>query len=228
MNRSLPLAAAALSAVALSGCGGSSSAQGTAGSGSVPLVGLFEVAAGGCAAGQPTGSWFRMVTPGGTPAKGPYVANPDSPCKDKQVTTLSAGKDGGLRTGGYQSQPNPAFTAGGSSTATSVLAPVGFFAVGFGVSTNRTDPQTGASTPVPSARRTGSTLTADLSAWSVSWNGQHFNQGAPKPGAGGSSATGTFDATTGAYTLDWSSRIKGGPFNGFTGIWHLSGRFRTT
>jgi hypothetical protein len=29
----------------------------------------------------------------------------------------------------------------------------------------------------------------------------------------------------GRYTLEWKSLIVGGPFNGFTGRWHLEGTF---
>ena len=65
----------------------------------------------------------------------------------------------------------------------------------------------------------GSELTADLSALSVSWNGQYFNQGAGR-------ATGTIDTGSGRYRLDWTSPIKGGPFNGFTGVWHFEGSFK--
>jgi hypothetical protein len=66
----------------------------------------------------------------------------------------------------------------------------------------------------------------DLSALNAAWNGQQFNQGAPKPGASPpGNATGTYDAKTGAYTLEWSSPIAGGPFNGFTGVWHFEGTF---
>jgi hypothetical protein len=37
--------------------------------------------------------------------------------------------------------------------------------------------------------------------------------------------SGTYNAKTGAYTIDWSSQIIGGPFDGFTGVWHLEGTF---
>jgi hypothetical protein len=37
--------------------------------------------------------------------------------------------------------------------------------------------------------------------------------------------TGTYDAATKRYVLEWSSQIVGGPFNNFTGIWHLEGVF---
>ena len=35
--------------------------------------------------------------------------------------------------------------------------------------------------------------------------------------------TGTYNADTKAYTLDWTSQIVGGPFNNFSGHWHLEG-----
>ena len=37
--------------------------------------------------------------------------------------------------------------------------------------------------------------------------------------------TGTYDAETGAFVLEWSSQIVGGPFNDSTGVWHLEGTF---
>src|SRR5207244_9158562 len=58
------------------------------------------------------------------------------------------------------------------------------------------------------------------------WNKQYFNQGAPKPGASRPTVTGTYNARTGAFVLQWTSLIKGGAFNGFTGLWHLQGTFR--
>jgi hypothetical protein len=217
--------AAALALVALAGCGGgsakSSESKGTR------LTGLFAVAAGTCTGGTAGGSTFRMVNPGGTVAKGPFVANADSSCTDKTVTLLAPGTAGGLRAGTYQAETSPAFLANGSSTSADIVAPVSFFAVKFGVSTNATDPQTRKATALPTVTRDGKTLTADLSSWAVAWNGQHFNQGAPKPGASGGQATGTFDEGTGRFTLDWTSKIAGGPFNGFTGVWHLEGSYRS-
>ncbi|GAA4406063.1 hypothetical protein [Tsukamurella soli] len=41
----------------------------------------------------------------------------------------------------------------------------------------------------------------------------------------GPQATGTYDPQTRHFTLDWSSHIAGGPFNDFTGVWHLEGTF---
>src|SRR5207253_6539781 len=127
--------------------------------------------------------------------------------------------DGGLRVGDYQPQPNPPFAQDGASRSAAVIQPIAFFAVPFGLSTNPTDPQTGRKVPSPTLKVDGSELTADLSALSVSWNGQYFNQGAGR-------ATGTIDTGSGRYRLDWTSPIKGGPFNGFTGVWHFEGSFK--
>lgn len=225
--RLLPVIAAATLFMALAaGCGDDSS-DSKASNGGTELVGLFRFTPGTCDGGTIGGSWFRMVQPGGTVEAGPYVQNGDSTCPDQGVTVLKPGADGGLKAGSYQPQPDPPFTAEGGSAAVSVIEPQGFFAVAFGISTNQTDPQTGKSVPAPRIAANGGTLTGDLSAFSASWNGQHFNQGAPKPGAEGE-ATGTYDEATKAYTLDWTSLIEGGPFNGFTGVWHFEGTFEPT
>ncbi|MEY2397011.1 MAG: hypothetical protein QOJ00_185, partial [Actinomycetota bacterium] len=72
-------------------------------------------------------------------------------------------------------------------------------------------------------------LSGDLKAWSASWNKQYFNQGAPKPDGSKpgltTAAHGTYNASTGAFVLEWASTVVGGPFNDFTGTWHLSGVF---
>jgi hypothetical protein len=214
------VAVTACALIALTGCGGSSHSSGQ---GSTALTGLLSITGGSCSGVQPSGSFFRMVTPTGKVGQGPYVSNVDSSCKDKNVTLLAPGTDGGLRLGAYQPRPATEFLAGGNAASAAIVTPTGFFAVKFGVSTNSKDPQTGSNVPAPKASRAGSVLTVDLTAWSVGWNHQEFNQGAPKPGAGGAQAIGTINPSTGAYTLDWSSKIKGGPFNGFTGTWHLTG-----
>jgi hypothetical protein len=72
-------------------------------------------------------------------------------------------------------------------------------------------------------------LTGDVSAIAASWNNEFFNQGSPKPDGSApgltTPVTGTYDPDTGAFVLEWSSQIVGGPFNDFTGIWHLEGAF---
>lgn len=40
-----------------------------------------------------------------------------------------------------------------------------------------------------------------------------------------SGPTGTIDAETGAFVLEWTSQIEGGAFNEFSGVWHLEGTF---
>ena len=37
--------------------------------------------------------------------------------------------------------------------------------------------------------------------------------------------SGTYNASTHDYVLAWTSQVSGGPFNGFTGYWHLAGKF---
>lgn len=192
------------------------------------LVGTFEVEPGADSGGTVTGSYFRMVQPDGTVDAGPYVPNGDSTATDQTYTLLTPGTDGGLRTGAYQPQPEPPFDAAGNGVADAILTPTKFFGVLFAVATNKTDPQTSATTKKPSINVNGTKLSGNLSAVGVAYGDQHFNQGAPKPsGAEGKTTgpTGTYDAKTGAYTLEWSSQIVGGPFDGFTGIWHLEGTF---
>lgn len=216
----------AVTAVGLlaAGCAGSAgAAKGPAGT---SLSGVFRIAPGECRSGAVSGSWFRMVQPGGTVQAGPFVNNPDAPCADRTSTPLSPGKDGGLRTGAFQPQPASPFVAGGNSAATAVTQPQRFFAVLFGVSTNARDPQTRKPVSAPAIRVNGGTLTGSLSAWAVSWNGQQFNQGAPKPDGSGAGVHGSYDATTHHYSLDWTSRVVGGPFNNFIGVWHLEGTFQ--
>ena len=212
-----------LVAVALTACGDDDTTADATGEG---LTGVLGITAGECAGEAISGSHFKMVQPGGSVGAGPFVANSDSACADKTVTALAPGTDGGLRLGTYQPRTDPAFEPGGSTTAVSVITATTFFGVGFGISTNEQDPQSGETVPPPALEVVEGELTGDLSAVSVSWNGQDFNQGAPKPGSSDPAGiTGTYDADTGAYTLEWTSLIEGGPFNGFTGIWHLEGTF---
>ncbi|GAA4400848.1 hypothetical protein [Tsukamurella soli] len=152
------------------------------------------------------GSYFRMILPSGT-ASGPFLANGNSSESDKTFTPLS----GSLTPGSYQGE---------------VTGPESFFGSAFTTSTKATDPQTGKGTSVPTINQNGSSLSGDLDAFGVAWNGQVFNQGAPKPGGGfpgkTSAVSGSIDGS-GDYTLQWTSQIVGGPFNNFTGLWHLTG-----
>ncbi len=223
--------AVCLVAAGCSGTGSDSDDKDSTSANGKELVGLFRIAAGTCEGASVKGSYFRMVQSGGTVEDGPFVANGDSPCEDKSLTVLTPGTDGGLITGEYQPQPTPAFDTAGNAVSTRIAEPQPWFAVAFGVSSNEKDPQTAATAPAPSIAVTDGVLSGDLSAIGASWNGQEFNQGAPKPGggaAGTTGPTGTYDATTGAFTLEWSSQIDGGPFTNFIGVWHLEGIFEAT
>lgn len=214
------------------GCGGDKEPAAASDGDASALVGLFAVNAGACDASGSSGSWFRMVQPGGTIEAGPFVTNGDSSCGDKTITPLTPGTDGGLKTGDFQSQPEPPFDPDGNSVSGRIVVPQKWFAVSFGLATNANDPQTATSAEPPRITRNGDKLGGQLEALAASWNGQHFNQGAPKPGGDrpGLTAgpTGTYDEATGRYTLEWSSQIVGGPFSNFTGIWHLEGTFQPT
>src|SRR5947209_7100263 len=202
-----------------------------AAAGPQPLVGTFKISAGACNTGKVTGSTFRMVLPSGS-ADGPFVSNNDSACSDRSYTLLAPGTDGGLVTGSYQPEPSPAFDGNGNGRAARVTKPVAFYGVAFSTSTNARDPQTGIAVGAPALTAQDGKLTGDLRSFAASWNRQEFNQGAPKPDGsrpGNTTApTGTFDPSTGAFTLTWASQIQGGPFNNFTGVWHLEGTFVST
>lgn len=65
----------------------------------------------------------------------------------------------------------------------------------------------------------GDTITVNLSSFIANWNGNNFNQG-------NTVATGTVSNVSGNtfdYTLNWTSLINGGPFNGNTGTWQFTG-----
>jgi hypothetical protein len=195
----------------------------------VPLVGTFTIVPGSCSGGVASGTYLRMVLSGGTNAAGPYFSNSDSLCSDNTYTPLSPGSAGGLVTGSYQPQPTPAFDSSGNALADQITTPVPFEGVRFATATNPVDPQTGLHVPAPSIVDNGGILSGNLQSFGVSWNNQEFNQGSPKPD--GSSpgnttpATGTYNAATGTYVLQWSSQVVGGPFNGFSAFWNLTGRF---
>lgn len=183
------------------------------------LVGTFGIDPAECADGAATaGSYFRMLQPEGDLEAGPFIENADSACGDKTYSALAAGTAGGLVTGEYQAPPDPAFDDTGNALADAIFEPVSFFAVAFG---GATDPNE----VMPAIEATGGELSGDLSAFTAYYGGLEFNQGAPKPDGSGDAPTGTIDPETGAYTLEWTSLISGGSFDGFTGVWHLEGTF---
>jgi hypothetical protein len=211
-------------------CGGDDGDKEQAGSADEQLVGLFRLDPGQCTDGGITaGSSFRMINPDGKLGEGPFISNGDSPCADKTYSPMFPGSDGGLRTGAYQAEVAPPFDGGGNGTTETIAKGVPFFAVRFAVATNQKDPQTGGNAALPTISVKDGKLSGNLSAFAASWNGQHFNQGAPKPDGAmpGLTAvpTGTYDSATKKYTLEWSSQIVGGPFNNFTGVWRFEGTF---
>jgi|HubBroStandDraft_1064217.scaffolds.fasta_scaffold26600_2 hypothetical protein len=225
--------ASGLTLVALVTVGVVGGAATAAASAATPLVGTFGITAGTFSGGIPAGSYFRMLIPGGTlngPSATNYFANPDSTASDQTYTLLSPGTQGGLITGAYQAAPDPAFDGAGNSLAAGIIAPVAFAGPNFSVETQTPDAQTSTAVPTPTISDAGGKLTGSLQAFSASWNTQYFNQGSPKPDGSSpgvtAGPTGKYTASTGAYSLTWTSEIVGGPFNGFTGQWVLTGTFK--
>ena len=195
------------------------------------LKGLFRLTAAACSGAQATGSYFRMIQPGGSAASGPYLQNNSSACADKSYTDLAPGKDGGLSTAAFQPQPNPPFDASNGGVNDKITIPKEFFGAKFATATNQNDPQTNVATALPVITHDGNgKLSGDLRAFAAAYQGQHFNQGAPKPDGSAPGATtlpsGTYDASTKNFTIEWASTIVGGPFNNFTGKWHFEGTFQ--
>ncbi len=186
------------------------------------LAGLFSIAEASCGDAEVSGSYFRMLQPGGSATDGPFVPNTDSTCVDPSFTPLLPGSDGGFISGGFQPAPDPPFDADGNGLARSVTAPTPFFGVAFAVSSE----DEGAA---PLITATEGTLTGELSGWTANYATLVFGQGTPKPDGSlpglTSELSGSIDPATGAYVLDWASQIVGGSFDQFTGIWHLEGVF---
>ena len=72
------------------------------------LIGLFRLTPGAADGDELTGTWFRMLQPGGDAETGPYMRNADSTADGGEATLLAPGTSGGLRSAGYQSKPDPA------------------------------------------------------------------------------------------------------------------------
>jgi hypothetical protein len=196
-----------------------------------PLSGTLAIAPGKYVPpgkGEPahyTGSYFRMILPGGIDK---YFRNPNSKAKDKSYTLFIPGSERGLRLGSFQQPPTPAFASDGFALASDIVQPLTFAGINFSISTAPTDAQSGQPDVPPSLSVTGNRVTGNFSAWTAEWNSIYFNQGAPKPGSEPypgftKPVTGTYNKKTKAYQIIWYSLIVGGPFNGFTGYWHLQG-----
>jgi hypothetical protein len=172
-----------------------------------------------------SGTYFRMLLPGETDQ---YFQNSSSKAPNKGYTYLSPGTERGLELGHYQRPPKPAFNrSNGNALVKSITKPQSFVGINFSISTAPTSAQGGGATPAPSLILRGNKLTGNFSAWTAEWNKTYFNQGAPKPGGSypglTEPVTGTYNSKTHAFTITWYSLIVGGPFNGFTGFWHLQG-----
>lgn len=196
-----------------------------------PLSGTLSIAPGKYVApkkGKPahyTGSYFRMILPGGTEK---YFRNVNSKAKDKSYTLFIPGSQSGLKLGSFQQPPAPAFASDGFALASTIVQPMPFAGINFSISTAPTDAQSGLPDVAPSLSVTGNQVTGNFSAWTAEWNSIYFNQGSPKPGSEPypgftKPVTGTYNKKTRAYQIIWYSLIVGGPFNGFTGYWHLQG-----
>jgi hypothetical protein len=155
-----------------------------------------------------TGSYFRMLEPNGSYFSNPYSTDTGDPT----YSPVTAGRDGGLKTGKLQPAPTPAFDANGNSLANLIITPTSFTGINFGLATVGTAP----TISVKAGR-----LSGQLTGYTAEWNNQTFLQGS-------STVTGTYNAKTHKYLLTWSSLISGGPFKGFTGDWHLQGKFKAS
>ena len=177
-----------------------------------------------------TGSYFRMVYPGGSTTKGPFFLNSNSRSLDKSYTLFVPGIDGGLRTGSYQPMPSPAFAPNGFSLANRIVQPLPFAGINFSLSTGPVDLQGNQQVGPPEIFVSGHKLSGDLRGFTASWNSIYFNQGSPKPEGKlvGSTrpVTGSYDPKTKHYSITWVSLIVGGPFNAFAGYWHFEGTFK--
>jgi hypothetical protein len=149
-----------------------------------------------------SGSYIRMQLPSGG-----YFDNPYSALSNKTYTAVASSASGGISTASAQPAPNPAFDSHGNSLASSIIRPTSFTGIKFGVTT----------TVVPSFYVSGSKLTAYIRHLYAQWNKQTFLQGAI--------AFGTYNSRTHAYSLTWQAVVHGGPFDGYTGHWHLQGTF---
>jgi hypothetical protein len=199
-------------------------AAGTPLSGTLAIAPGKYVPAGHGKAAHYTGSYFRMLLPGATDK---YFRNPNSTAKDKSYTLFVPGTQRGLRLGSFQQPPSPAFASDGFALASSIVQPMKFAGIDFSISTAQADAQSGQPDVAPSLSAVGGQVIGNFSAWTAEWNSIYFNQGSPKPGGSYPGLTrpvnGTYNSRTKAYQIIWYSLIVGGPFNGFTGYWHLQG-----
>jgi hypothetical protein len=183
------------------------------------LNGTFKLTKGSYSHGKAHGTYFRKSK------KGKLFPNVDSTASNKTYTLGTPGTDGGLATGRFQPHPDPPFDSKGNAKANKILRPQSFTSIRFSVATIKQQPGSSDTASVTTARVRDGKLTVNVSGWTAEWNKQYFNQGAPKPNGSGSPATGTYSSKTKRFVIEWRSAVVGGPFNGYTGFWHLEGKF---
>lgn len=252
-RRSLAIALVALAAGGAVACGSSSDAP--AQETPEPLVGLFRFTPGGFADGKPTGTYFKMAIVGGTAqgpfvsnANSPIAGGEVTALKPGTAGGLRTGafqseaapgfRNGdslsgsvitptkffdvlfGISTNAVDPQTKAALPAPSvQRTGTKLTGDVSAWAASW----NNQEFNQGAPKPVPKTDATAAGQENVAKAWDVVSQRWLAQPAAAK--STGPTATGTFDPGTRRFTLDWTSHIQGGPFNDFTGVWHLEGVF---
>jgi hypothetical protein len=197
------------------------------------LIGLFRLAPGDCTTphAKPTGSYLIVLSASADRA----VRNPAGGCANPDYTPLRPGTAGGLTTGRFQPLPAPAFDAHRNSLASAVIKPVRFGPYTLGVGTDPHDEQgapSGAPAyPAPVALATGATLDIDLRSLVLTYAGRSGSTCASSYGLGcwelgSKSATGSYDAATRRFVVDWFSGESFSPKGDSIEV-HLEGTFVT-
>ncbi len=130
---------------------------------------------------------------------------------------LGAGAPDTMTPGAIASMSVDGVTFDGSPSADAATSIVTFpfqFFGNVGVHTAADDTVNFGKTPV-TGDLTGTALTLDLNSWSAFWNGTSFNQGA-------TGVTATVDGS-GNFSASWDADVIGGPFDGQTGHWNITG-----
>lgn len=183
------------------------------------LVGLFKIDPADCATAEVSGSYLRLIFPGGTLEAGPFDPDLDSICADKTYSGITPGTDGGLRTGAYQPAPDPPFDEAGNGLGDKIITPFKFHFSNMGFATNKRGPS-GTAYPAPKivSSKQGE-LTGQMKALTPYFEGLVYEDN------GSTVITGTYDKKSGAYTLELVSRITQGNAVGATSLIHLEGTF---
>jgi hypothetical protein len=177
-----------------------------------------------CTGGHPVGSYVLMA------AGGKAFRNRTPNCGDGTATLLPPGRHG-LALDRFVDDPAPAFDAHGNARAADVITPVRYDGHSLGLATSSRDVQDApygpATLPAPEARTQAGVLVVDLRALHVTYDGHPSSTCTSAQGhgcwlVGSKSAQGTYDATTRAFTVEWTAG------QGFAGpsaavVFHLEG-----